>query len=181
LALDSEKEKIWMDLIDEARNNHDSLGGVVKLRIKNIPIGLGEPIYYKLDNILANAMVSINAVKGVYIGNINAHKLKGSENNDQISKNGFLSNNSGGVLGGISNGEDVEIEIYFKPTPSIFQSQKSIDVNENEVEVNLKGRHDPIVAIRGAVVTESMAACVIADMLMLNAIRKIENLKNIYS
>jgi chorismate synthase len=126
-------------------------------------------------------MVSINAVKGVYIGNINAHKLKGSENNDQIGKNGFLSNNSGGVLGGISNGENIELEIYFKPTPSIFQTQKSIDVNGNEVEVNLKGRHDPIVAIRGAVVTEAMAACVIADMLMLNAIRKIENLKKIYS
>jgi chorismate synthase len=145
-----------------------------------MPIGLGEPIYYKLDNILASAMVSINAVKGIYIGNTNAHKLKGSENNDQINKNGFLSNNCGGVLGGISNGENVELEIYFKPTPSIFQPQKSIDINGNEVEVNLKGRHDPIVAIRGAVVTETMAACVVANMLMLNATRKIENLKKIY-
>jgi chorismate synthase len=181
LALDKEKEKIWIDLIDKARNNHDSLGGVVKLRIKNVPIGLGEPIYYKLDNILASAMVSINAVKGVYIGNTNVHKLKGSQNNDQISKNGFLSNNSGGILGGISNGEDIELEIYFKPTPSIFQSQKSIDVNGNETEVNLKGRHDPIVAIRGAIVAESMAACVITDMLMLNSIRTLENLKKVYS
>jgi chorismate synthase len=181
LALDEKKEKIWMDLIDEARKNHDSLGGVVKLKIKNIPVGLGEPIYYKLDNILANAMISINAVKGIYIGNINSHKLKGSENNDEIGKNGFLSNNSGGILGGISNGEDVEFEIYFKPTPSIFQSQKSIDINRNEVEVNLKGRHDPIVAIRGAVVAESMAACVITDMLMLNAVRTMDKLKKIYS
>jgi chorismate synthase len=180
-ALSKEKEKIWMELIDEARKNHDSLGGVVKLRIKNVPIGLGEPIYCKLDNILASAMVSINAVKGVYIGNTESHKLKGSQNNDQITKDGFLSNNSGGVLGGISNGENIELEIYFKPTPSIFQTQKSIDVNGNEVEVNLKGRHDPIVAIRGAVVTESMAACVIADMLMLNAVRKIDSLKKIYS
>jgi chorismate synthase len=180
LALDKEKEKIWMDLIDEARKNHDSLGGVVKLRIKNTPIGLGEPIYYKLDNILASAILSINAVKGIYIGNINSHKLKGSKNNDEISKNGFLSNNSGGILGGISNGENIELEVYFKPTPSIFQTQKSIDINENEVEVNLKGRHDPIVAIRGAVVTESMAACVVADMLMINSIRRIDNLKKIY-
>ncbi|WP_024791566.1 chorismate synthase [Lebetimonas sp. JS032] len=180
LALDKEKEKIWMDLIDEARKNHDSLGGVVKLRIKNTPIGLGEPIYYKLDNILASAILSINAVKGIYIGNINSHKLKGSKNNDEISKNGFLSNNSGGILGGISNGENIELEVYFKPTPSIFQTQKSIDINENEVEVNLKGRHDPIVAIRGAVVTESMVACVVADMLMINSIRRMDNLKKIY-
>ncbi|WP_024790297.1 chorismate synthase [Lebetimonas sp. JH292] len=180
LALDKEKEKIWMDLIDEARKNHDSLGGVVKLRIKNTPIGLGEPIYYKLDNILASAILSINAVKGIYIGNINSHKLKGSKNNDEINKNGFLSNNSGGILGGISNGENIELEVYFKPTPSIFQTQKSIDINKNEVEVNLKGRHDPIVAIRGAVVAESMAACVVADMLMINSTRRIDNFKKIY-
>ena len=179
-ALDSEVEKEWIEIIDKARNEHNSLGGVVKLRIKNLPIGLGEPIYYKLDNVLASAMVSINAVKGVYIGNTEAHKLTGLENNDEISKDGFLSNNAGGVLGGISNGEDVEVEIYFKPTPSIFKPQKSIDINGNEVEVNLKGRHDPIVAIRGSVVAEAMAACVVADMLMLNAIRRIDYLKKIY-
>ena len=179
-ALDKETEKKWIELIERAKNEHDSLGGVVKLRIKNLPIGLGEPIYYKLDNILASAIMSINAVKGIYIGNTKAHRLKGSENNDEISKEGFLSNNSGGVLGGISNGEDVEMEIYFKPTPSIFKPQKSIDIYGNEVEVNLKGRHDPIVAIRGSVVVEAMAACVIVDMLFLNAIRKMENLKKIY-
>ena len=179
-ALDSEAEKAWIELIDKARNEHNSLGGVVKVRIKNLPIGLGEPIYYKLDNILASAMVSINAVKGIYIGNTEAHKLTGLENNDEINKNGFLGNNAGGVLGGISNGEDVEIEIYFKPTPSIFKPQKSIDINGNEVEVNLKGRHDPIVAIRGSVVAESMAACVVTDMLMLNAIRTIDKLKKAY-
>ena len=179
-ALDSEVEKEWIKLIDKARNEHNSLGGVVKLRIKNLPIGLGEPIYYKLDNILASAIVSINAVKGVYIGNTKAHKLTGLENNDEISKDGFLSNNAGGILGGISNGEDVEVEIYFKPTPSIFKPQKSIDINGNEVEVNLKGRHDPIVAIRGSVVAEAMAACVVADMLMLNATRTIDRLKKAY-
>jgi len=179
-ALDSEVEKKWIEIIDKARNEHNSLGGVVKLRIKNLPIGLGEPIYYKLDNILASALVSINAVKGVYVGNTESHKLTGFENNDEISKNRFLSNNSGGVLGGISNGEDVEVEIYFKPTPSIFKPQKSIDINGNEVEVNLKGRHDPIVAIRGSVVAEAMAACVVVDMLMLNAVRTIDRLKKVY-
>ena len=180
-ALDSEVEKKWIELIDSAREEHNSLGGVVKVRIKNLPVGLGEPIYYKLDNILASAMVSINAVKGIQIGNSEAHRLTGLENNDEIDKNGFLSNNAGGVLGGISNGEDVELEVFFKPTPSIFKPQKSIDVHGNEVEVNLKGRHDPIVAIRGSVVAESMAACVVADMLMLNATRRIESLKRVYN
>ena len=179
-ALESETEKKWMEIIDKARNEHNSLGGVVKLKIENLPIGLGEPVYYKLDNILASAMVSINAVKGVYIGNTKAHQLSGAENNDEIRKTGFLSNNAGGVLGGISNAEDVEMEIYFKPTPSIFKPQKSIDINQNEVEVNLKGRHDPIVAIRGSVVAEAMAACVVVDMMMLNATRTIEKLKKIY-
>ncbi len=179
-ALDEKAEKEWIKLIDEKKNEHNSLGGVVKLKIDNLPVGLGEPIYYKLDNILASAMVSINAVKGIYIGNTGAHKLTGSENNDEINKNGFSSNNAGGVLGGISNGESVEAEIYFKPTPSIFKPQKSIDINGNEVEIDLKGRHDPIVAIRGSVVVEAMAACVIADMLMLNMTRKLDNIKKIY-
>jgi len=179
-ALDSEIEKKWIEIIDKARSEHNSLGGVVKLRIKNLPIGLGEPIYYKLDNVLASAMVSINAVKGIYIGNTKAHQLTGLENNDEISKNGFLSNNSGGVLGGINNGEDVEMEIYFKPTPSIFKPQKTIDINRNEVEMKLKGRHDPIVAIRGSVVAEAMAACVVVDMLMLNSTRTVNKLKKIY-
>jgi len=180
-ALDREIEKEWIEIIDGARKDNDSLGGVVKLQIKNLPIGLGEPIYYKLDNILASAMMSINAVKGIYIGNKNAHQLKGSANNDEISKDGFLSNNCGGVLGGISNGENVEMEVYFKPTPSIFKPQRSIDINRNEVKVNLKGRHDPIVAIRGSVVAEAMAACVVADMLLLNMTRRLEYIKKIYS
>ena len=179
-ALDKDYEEKWKDLIDEAKKEHNSLGGVVKLKIENLPVGLGEPIYYKLDNILASAMVSINAVKGVYIGNSNAHKLTGLENNDEISKNGFLSNNSGGVLGGISNGESVEAEIYFKPTPSIFQRQNTIDVYGNEVNMELKGRHDPIVAIRGSVVVEAMAACVVTDMLLLNMTRRIDYIKKIY-
>ncbi len=179
-ALDKNAEKEWIKIIDKAREEHNSLGGVVKMKIKNLPVGLGEPIYYKLDNILASAMLSINAVKGIYIGNTEAHKLTGAENNDEISKEGFLSNNAGGVLGGISNGEEVVLEIYFKPTPSIFKPQKSVDIEGNEVEVNLKGRHDPIVAIRGSVVAEAMAACVVTDMLLLNMTRKMEYIKKIY-
>ncbi|NPA55529.1 MAG: chorismate synthase [Epsilonproteobacteria bacterium] len=179
-ALDKSKEAIWKEKILQAKNNHDSLGGVVKLKITNLPIGLGEPIYYKLDNILASAMVSINAVKGVMIGNINSHTLSGKQNNDQITKDGFVSNNSGGILGGISNGEDVEVEIYFKPTPSIFQTQKTIDTSYNEVDFTLQGRHDPIVAVRGSVVAQAMARAVIVDMLLLNMTRRLDYLKKVY-
>ena len=179
-ALDKDYEEKWKSLIDDAKKEHNSLGGVVKLKIENLPVGLGEPIYYKLDNILASAMVSINAVKGIYIGNSRSHQLTGLENNDEISKDGFLSNNAGGILGGISNGESVEAEIYFKPTPSIFKNQKTIDIYGNEVNMKLQGRHDPIVAIRGSVVVEAMAACVVADMLLLNMTRKIDYIKKIY-
>ena len=179
-ALDKDYEERWKSLIDDAKKEHNSLGGVVKLKIENLPVGLGEPIYYKLDNILASAMVSINAVKGIYIGNSRSHQLTGLENNDEISKNGFLSNNAGGVLGGISNGESVEAEIYFKPTPSIFKNQKTIDIYGNEVNMKLQGRHDPIVAIRGSIVVEAMAACVVADMLLLNMTRRIDYIKKIY-
>ena len=179
-ALDASIEDIWKNDIDNARKEHNSLGGVVKVKIKNLPIGLGEPIYYKLDNILASAMLSINATKGIMIGNSSSHKLKGDENNDEIRKDGFLSNNSGGILGGISNGEDVEFEVYFKPTPSIFKKQKTIDKFGNEVDFELEGRHDPIVAIRGSVVAEAMSASVIADMLLLNMTRTMDNIKKVY-
>jgi len=180
-ALDSTYEELWKSAIIEAKKEHDSLGGVVKVRIKNLPIGLGEPIYYKLDNILASAMISINATKGIMIGNPTSHTLKGSQNNDEITKDSFLSNNCGGILGGISNGENIEFEVYFKPTPSIFKTQKTIDKFKNEVNFKLEGRHDPIVAIRGSVVAEAMSACVIADMLLLNMTRTISNIKKIYN
>jgi len=179
-ALDKSKEDIWKKAIISAKKEHDSLGGSVKIKIENLPIGLGEPIYYKLDNILASAMVSINAVKGIYIGNKEAHKLKGSQNNDEIKNEGFLSNNAGGILGGISDGEDVEFEVYFKPTPSIFKEQKTIDRFGNEVDFKLEGRHDPIVAIRGSVVAEAMAAVVVVDMLLLNMTRTMDNIKKLY-
>ncbi len=180
-AVDREKESVWKEIILKHKNEHNSVGGVVKVKIKNVPVGLGEPIYYKLDNILASAMVSINGVKGVYIGNSNAHRLSGAENNDEISEDGFLSNNSGGVLGGISNGEDVEFEIYFKPTPSIFREQKTIDIEGNETTITLKGRHDPIIAVRGSIVAEAMSAVVVVDMLLLNMCRKMDNLLKLYT
>ncbi|MEA3229043.1 MAG: chorismate synthase [Campylobacterota bacterium] len=168
-ALDASKEQEQKDAILEAKNNHDSVGGVSRVLIKGTPKGLGQPLYYKLDAVLADAMMGINAVKAVEIGDgvLSATKL-GSQNNDAIRADGFESNHAGGILGGISNGEDIVLNVYFKPTPSIFKSQHTVTTDNEEVDFELKGRHDPCVAIRGTVVCESMAALVIADMLLLN-------------
>jgi len=180
-ALDPKIEKTQKDAILKAKKEHDSVGGVVLVKAFNVPTGLGEPIYYKLDAILAQALMSINAAKAVEIGiGCKSSKIKGSQNNDQITKDGFLSNNAGGILGGISNSEPIEAKLYFKPTPSIFKKQKSIDIYQNEIEFELKGRHDPCVAIRGTVVAEAMMALVLADMLLLNTTSKLENLKRVY-
>jgi len=181
-ALDKSCEQRWKDKILEAKNSHDSIGGVVGVKAINIPIGLGEPIYYKLDAVLADALMSINGSKAVEIGiGFKSSSLNGSQNNDQISKNGFLSNNSGGILGGISNGDDIDLKVYFKPTPSIFQEQLTMDKNGNEQKFSLKGRHDPCIAVRGSVVAEAMTAIVLVDMLFLNMSSNIKNIKKVYA
>jgi len=181
-SLDSNKESLQKEAIMNAKNNHDSVGGIVFTSVKGAPIGLGEPLYYKLDAILAEAMMGINAVKGIEIGEgFNSSSLKGSENNDSIDSDGFSSNHSGGILGGISNGDEIYFKTYFKATPSIFKKQETIDVNGDQAQCNLKGRHDPCVAIRGVVVCEAMTALVIADMLLLNMGKKMDHLRLIYS
>ncbi len=180
-ALDKNTEEEQKQAILKAKNSHNSVGGVALVNVKNAPIGLGEPIYYKLDSQIANAMMSINAVKGVEIGDgVHSSENLGYENNDQIRKDGFKSNHSGGMLGGISNGEDIDVKIYFKATPSIFIKQETIDIHNNEVDCELKGRHDPCVAIRGSVVAESMMSLVLADMILLNMSSNIENVKKVY-
>ena len=180
-ALDKSVEEEQKNAILEARNSHNSVGGVALVNVKNCPIGLGEPLYFKLDSQIANAMMSINAVKAVEIGDgILASKVKGYENNDKIRKTGFKTNHSGGILGGISNGDEINVKVYFKATPSIFIEQETIDIYNNEVNCNLKGRHDPCVAVRGSVVAESMMALVLADMVLLNLSSKIENIKKVY-
>ena len=181
-ALDKEVEQAQKDAILEAKNSHNSVGGVALVNVKNAPIGLGEPLYFKLDSQIANAMMSINAVKAVEIGDgILASRVLGFDNNDQIRKSGFKTNHSGGILGGISNGDDINVKVYFKATPSIFIEQETVDIYGNEVECKLKGRHDPCVAIRGSVVAESMISLVIADMLLLNMSSKVENIKKVYA
>lgn len=180
-SLDPNAEEAQKAVILEAKNQHDSVGGIAKVLIKGVPVGLGQPLYYKLDGVLADAMMGINAVKAVEIGDGTLSvKTKGSENNDQIRKDGFESNHSGGILGGISNGDDIVLNVYFKPTPSIFQEQHTVDINNQELDFSLKGRHDPCVAIRGTIVCESMAALVIADMLLLNMGSQMQGVERYY-
>jgi chorismate synthase len=180
-ALDKSVEEAQKDAILKAKNDHNSVGGVAVVKVSNPPIGLGEPIYNKLDSALANGMMSINAVKAVEIGDgIDSISKTGYENNDPIRKDGFSSNHCGGILGGISNGEDIIVKVHFKATPSIFKTQQTIDIYGDEVDFQLEGRHDPCVAPRGSVVAEAMAAVVVADMLLLNSSSRLDNLKKIY-
>ena len=180
-SLDIDIEEKQKEMIMKAKQNHDSIGGVALLCASNIPIGLGEPLYYKLDSAIGALMLGLNGVKAVEIGNgVESSKIFGSQNNDEITDSGFLSNNSGGMLGGISNGDKIIIKVHFKPTPSIFKSQKTTTTTNKETILNLKGRHDPCIAIRGSIVAESMLALIIADMLLLNASSNIKYLKQIY-
>ena len=180
-ALDASVEEAQKAAILEAKNSHDSVGGAAIVEVLGAPKGLGEPMYYKLDAILAEALMGINGVKGVEIGEgIHAASLRGSSNNDGINAQGFLSNHSGGILGGISNGDVISCKVYFKPTPSIFIEQPTLDTHGHEITCSLKGRHDPCIAVRGSVVAESMAALVIADMMLLNLGSKMEHLTKVY-
>ncbi|MFP4333247.1 MAG: chorismate synthase, partial [Campylobacterales bacterium] len=159
-----------------------SIGGSGLVKVKNPPPGLGEPMYGKLDAKIGGIFMGLNGVKGLEIGlGCEASLKKGSEDNDPIREDGLKTNNSGGILGGISTGEDIDIKVYFKPTPSIFKKQKSIKESGEEVEFSLKGRHDPCIAIRGSVVAEAQAAIVIADALLCDMGRRMDDVRVIYS
>lgn len=181
-ALDKNVEEAQKEAILRAKKDHDSVGGVSRVLIEGVPVGLGQPLYYKLDAVLADAMMGLNAVKAVEIGDgVLSSRSMGSANNDPIRSDGFESNHSGGILGGISNGDEIVLNVYFKPTPSIFKEQHTVTTINEEVNFSLKGRHDPCVAIRGTVVCESMAALVIADMLLLNMGSNMEGLSKYYN
>lgn len=181
MALDPEAEKRQEEAILRAKNEHDSVGGVVLTRAVGMPKGLGEPLYYKLDAVLAEAMMGINAAKAVEIGDgIATTHMRGSQNNDPITPEGFASNHAGGILGGISNGDTLIVKTHFKPTPSIFKPQQTVNTRGEAVICELKGRHDPCVAIRGAVVCEAMMALVLADMALLGMGSRMTHLKTLY-
>ena len=158
----------WEKMILEARKNGTSLGAIIEVRCNGIPVGIGEPIYDKLDSDLARAMMTINAVKGVEIGSgFDSVCFTGEDNIDEMRiKNGkpiFLSNNAGGIIGGISSGQEIIVRFCVKPTSSILASRKTINKDMSEVEISTKGRHDPCVGIRAVPVGEAMMANTLAD------------------
>ncbi len=166
---DAKAAEAWAEYLDGVRKNGSSAGAIVEVHATGIPAGLGAPVYDKLDSDLAKAMMSINAVKAVEIGNgFEAVALGGEDNADEIRSgdNGdvaFQSNNAGGILGGISTGQDIVVRIAFKPTSSILTPRQTVDKDGNETDIITKGRHDPCVGIRGVPVVEAMMACVLAD------------------
>jgi chorismate synthase len=159
----------WMDYLEQVRKAGSSCGAVIEVVAEGVPAGLGAPVYGKLDAELASAMMSINAVKGVEVGDgFAAAMLSGEENADEMragndGKPRFLSNRAGGILGGISSGQPIVVRFAVKPTSSILSPRKTIDVQGNETEIVTKGRHDPCVGIRAVPVGEAMMACVVVD------------------
>ncbi len=161
LAMESE--------IESARKARDSIGGIVEVQALGVPPGLGEPVFGKLDGMIAGALMSIPAVKGVEIGaGFAAAELRGSEMNDQMSETGFASNNHGGVLGGISTGAPIVARLVVKPTASIPLEQPTIDVQFQRHAISTKGRHDPCIAIRAVPVAEAMLTLVLMDLWLLD-------------
>jgi chorismate synthase len=161
----------WADYLDGVRKAGSSAGAVIEVIASGVPAGLGEPVYDKLDGDLARAMMTINAVKGVEIGaGFGSVVLGGEENGDEMrmqdGKVIFLSNNAGGILGGISTGQDIVVRFAVKPTSSILKPMRTVDSEGNEVEIETHGRHDPCVGIRAVPVGEAMMATVLADHLL---------------
>ncbi len=168
-APDPEIVPVWESYLDEIRKAGSSVGAVVEVVAEGVPAGIGAPVYGKLDQEIAANLMSINAVKGVEIGNgFGAAEITGEENADEMrigpdGKPMFLSNHAGGILGGISTGEPIVARFAIKPTSSILTERRSIDADGHEVEVRTKGRHDPCVGIRAVPVGEAMLACTIVD------------------
>ncbi|SRX56171.1 chorismate synthase [Aequorivita sp. CIP111184] len=162
------------DYIKSIRKEGDTVGGIITCVIQNVPIGLGEPVFDKLHAELGKAMLSINAVKGFEYGSgFAGTKMKGSEHNDAINENGTTkSNHSGGIQGGISNGEDIYFKVAFKPVATIMQKQETINSKGEKAVAEGKGRHDPCVVPRAVPIVEAMAALVLADFYLLNKISK---------
>jgi len=171
---DIDAAKKWEKYLDKIRKNGSSIGAVIEVVAENVPAGWGAPIYNKLDNDIASALMSINAVKAVEIGaGMGSAELTGEENADEIRMGSdgepeFSSNNAGGLLGGISSGQPIVARFAVKPTSSILTPRKTIDTSGNETNIITKGRHDPCVGIRAVPVAEAMIACVLADHMMLH-------------
>jgi chorismate synthase len=166
---DPDTAALWADYLDGIRKEGSSVGAVIEVQASGVPVGWGAPVYGKLDAELAGAMMSINAVKGVEIGaGMGVAAMRGEENADEMMMNNdgsvrFLSNHAGGILGGISSGQDVIVRFAVKPTSSILHPRRTVTIGGENTEIVTKGRHDPCVGIRAVPVGEAMMACVLAD------------------
>jgi chorismate synthase len=165
--------KLWEKYLLSVRKSGSSCGAVIEVRARGVPAGLGAPIYSKLDMDIASAMMSINAVKGVNIGSgMNSAQLSGEQNSDEMSQKGkklkFNSNNAGGILGGISSGQEIIASFAVKPTSSILTTRKTVNKFEKNTTISVKGRHDPCVGIRAVPVGEAMMNCVLLDHYLMN-------------
>lgn len=166
---DKNKINFLHELFISLKKSGDSVGSKVTIIANNVPIGLGEPVFDKLDADIAHSMMSIGAAKSVEIGDgINVSETIGSKNLDELTKNGFLSNHAGGILGGISTGQPIIVHVSFKPTPSILIPSKTIDCNGSETKIVTSGRHDICIGIRAAPVAESMLAITLCDHFLRN-------------
>lgn len=182
---DSEAAEKAARLVETSMSKCDSMGGIVECVTTGLPVGIGEPCFDKLDSSIAKAVMSIGATKGIEFGlGFDAAKTYGSINNDKMYvENGKIkkhTNNSGGVLGGMSDGSNLVFRVAFKPTPSISQPQKTVTNTHENTEVVIKGRHDPIVVPRAVVVVEAMTAITIVDLMLMNMSARIDYLKKIY-
>lgn len=174
-----EAEKYIKDL----KSKGDSVGGVIECRINGLKSGIGEPVFDKLDASLAKSIFSIGAVKGFEIGiGCAASKKLGSENNDEFTSNEKIknTNNAGGILGGISDGDEIVFRAYIKPTPSISKEQSTIDDKNNETKIVIKGRHDPIIVPRAVVVVEAMACITLVDLIIQDMSSRMDYIKEYY-
>lgn len=172
--------------LEKMKSELDSVGASVECIISNVPAGVGEPVFDKLDARFAQAVMSIGAVKAVEIGDgIDVARTNGSKNNDPFyMKDGVVkkkTNHAGGILGGISDGSEIKIRAAFKPTPSIYQPQDTVNRLHEDVSIAIKGRHDPIVAPRAVVVVETMAAITLLDEMLMNCTSRLDYVKKIYN
>lgn len=167
-SADPEAAKLMEEAILAARADEDSVGGIVQLEVKGVPPGIGDPVFWKLQSRLGAAILSIGAIKGIEFGSgFASARKRGSENNDPIRDGKFLSNNAGGILGGVSTGQDIILRAAVKPTSSISRTQQSMNIRGENIDLKVEGRHDPCIVPRVIPVIESMAALVILDALLI--------------
>lgn len=182
---DRNADKKALELIAKAREDNDSLGGVIECRIDGLPAGIGEPVFDKLDALLARAVMSIGAVKAVEIGDgVAVSRYTGSVNNDAFQSYKDIvtkkTNHAGGILGGISDGSTVILRAHVKPTPSIFRTQETVNRDGEDITINIKGRHDPVVVPRAVVVVECMCALTVLDLLISNMSSQAQRIIDFY-